>query len=142
MAEPHVVSALVAKRASWQARSRVWSAKRISFGPIFCTSTPQSGSSRRVPAQRDSAQGQAQEGEWFAHGELMRLVLETLRKASDPLTAKELALALMDHKGFETGDERTVRLVEKRVFSVLTRREGSLVEKMVYGPRSSGWKVR
>jgi hypothetical protein len=34
-------------------------------------------------------------GEWFAHGELMRLVLETLRKARDPMTAKETTLALM-----------------------------------------------
>ena len=58
-------------------------------------------------------------GEWFAQGEMMRLVLETLRKASDPLTAKEIALALMGHKGFEISDERTVRLVEKRAFSVL-----------------------
>jgi hypothetical protein len=82
-------------------------------------------------------------GEWFAHGELMRLVLETLRKAAgDPMTAKEIALALMAHKGFDTSDERTVRLVEKRAFSVLTRREGSLVEKVVYGAWSTGWKVR
>jgi hypothetical protein len=44
------------------------------------------------------------------------------------LTVKEIALALMDHKGFDTTDERTVRLIEKRVFTTLQRREGSLVE--------------
>ena len=48
-------------------------------------------------------------GEWFAHGELMRLVLETVRKAEHPMTAKEIALALMQAKGFDTSDERTVR---------------------------------
>ena len=46
----------------------------------------------------------------------MRLVLETLRKAGDPMTAKEIALVLMERKGFDGSDERTMRLVEKRVF--------------------------
>ena len=72
----------------------------------------------------------------------MRLVLETLRKAGDPMTAKEIALVLMERKGFDGSDERTMRLVEKRVFSVLTRREGSLVERVVYGTRSTGWRIR
>jgi hypothetical protein len=143
MAEPHVVSALVAKRAELageiedlerqadQLRAdllHIDAAIRI-FAPEYRPNEIRPKAKRR-------------KGEWFARGEMMRLVLETLRKNSDPVTAKEIALTLMDHKGFDTGDERTVRLVEKRVFSVLTRREGSLVEKVVYGPRSSGWKVR
>jgi hypothetical protein len=37
-------------------------------------------------------------------------------------------------KGLGVNDVPTLRLVEKRVFSGLKRRAGSLVEEVVYGP--------
>ena len=58
------------------------------------------------------------------------------------MTAKEVALALMERKGFDASDERTVRLVEKRVYTTLQRREGGLVERVQYGARNVGWQVR
>jgi hypothetical protein len=79
--------------------------------------------------------------DWFGNGELLRLILETLRKAGEPLTSKEVALAVMERKGFDTTDETTVRLVEKRVFAGLHRRQGKLVQRVEYGPRSVGWRV-
>lgn len=48
--------------------------------------------------------------DWFGHGELLRMILETLRKSPEPLMAKEIALALMERKGFDTNDAATVRL--------------------------------
>jgi hypothetical protein len=81
-----------------------------------------------------------QRREWFGNGELLRMVLETLRKAPEPLTAREVAVALMERRGFDATDAATVRLVEKRVDATVRRREG-LVERVVYGPRSVGWKV-
>lgn len=78
--------------------------------------------------------------DWFGHGELLRLVLETLRKAQEPLTAREIALALMERKGFDANDAATVRLVERRVDSTVRRREG-LIERVVYGPRAVGWRT-
>ncbi|HEX6013926.1 MAG TPA: hypothetical protein VFY87_19450, partial [Geminicoccaceae bacterium] len=85
-----------------------------------------------------------QRREWFGNGELLRMVLETLRKAPEPLTAREIAVALMERKGFDATDAATdaatVRLVEKRVDATVRRREG-LVERVVYGPRSVGWRV-
>jgi hypothetical protein len=68
------------------------------------------------------------------------MTLETLRKAPEPLTAREIAVALMERKGFDATDAATVRLVEKRVDATVRRREG-LVERVVYGPRSVGWRV-
>jgi hypothetical protein len=78
---------------------------------------------------------------WFGNGELLRSVLETLRKAPEPMTAKEVALAIMEQRGFDVNDGGTLRLVEKRVFATVLRREGSLVEKVVYGPRAVGWRI-
>ena len=37
-----------------------------------------------------------QRREWFGNGELLRMVLETLRKAPEPLTARESAVVLME----------------------------------------------
>ncbi len=81
-----------------------------------------------------------QRREWFGNGELLRMVLETLRKAPEPLTSREVAVALMERKGFDTNDAATVRIVERRVDATVRRREG-LVERVVYGPRSVGWRV-
>jgi hypothetical protein len=46
----------------------------------------------------------------------------------------------MERRGFDATDAATVRLVEKRVDATVRRREG-LVERVVYGPRSVGWKI-
>ena len=81
-----------------------------------------------------------QRREWFAKGEPFRMILDTLRRTQEPITSREVALALMQRKGFDTQDAATVRLVKKRVDATVRRREG-LIERVVYGPRSVGWKV-
>jgi hypothetical protein len=78
--------------------------------------------------------------DWFGRGELLRSILETPRKAPEPLTAREIAVALMARKGFDANDAATVRLVERRVDSTVRRRDG-LIERVVYGPRSVGWRI-
>ena len=143
MAESHVLSGLVAKRAeiagaieALERQTDQLRADLLHIDAVIRIMAPEYRPNEIRPKAK------RKKGEWFAHGELMRLVLEIVRKAEHPATAKEIALALMAHKGFDASDERTVRLVEKRVFSVLTRREGSLVEKVVYGVRSTGWRIR
>src|SRR3954471_17032415 len=81
-----------------------------------------------------------QRRERFANGELFRLILDTLRRSPDAMTSREVALALMQRKGYDTQDAATVRLVEKRVDATVRRRE-RLIERVVYGPRSIGWRV-
>ena len=78
--------------------------------------------------------------DWFGRGGLLWSILETLRKAPEPLTAREITLALMERKGFDANDAATVRLVERRVDSTVRRREG-LIERVAHGPRSVGWRV-
>lgn len=81
-----------------------------------------------------------QRRQWFGNGELLRSVLETLRKAQAPLTSREVALTVMERKGFDTNDGATLRLIEKRVDATI-RRRGGMVERIVYGPRSVGWRL-
>ena len=82
-----------------------------------------------------------QRREWFGNGELLRAVLETLRQAREPMTSREVALAIMERKGFDQNDGQTVRLIEKRVDATI-RRRGALVERVVYGPRSVAWRIK
>ena len=52
------------------------------------------------------------------------MILHTLQRAPEAITSRELALALMERKGYDTQDAATVRLVEKRVDTTVRRREG------------------
>lgn len=81
-----------------------------------------------------------QRRQWFGNGEMLRIVLETLRRATDPLTSREVAMEVMERKGFDTNDGATLRLIEKRVDATI-RRRGGMVERVVYGPRSVAWKL-
>ena len=78
--------------------------------------------------------------DWFGRGELLWSILETLRKAPEPLTAREITLVLMERKGFDANDAATVRLAERRADATVRRREG-LIERVMYGPRSMGRRI-
>jgi hypothetical protein len=79
--------------------------------------------------------------DWFGRGELGRLALDALRDAEEPLGSLRLARAVMERKGMEPGDLATLRRVKNMLNGVLQRREGRLVERVVCGPRSVGWKI-
>jgi hypothetical protein len=141
MADSHCLSGLVAKRAELAGEIRLAEerldqlrADILHLDAAIRIIDPGYHTDAIVPKVR------RQRREWFGNGELLRMVLETLRKAPEPLTAREIAVALMERRGFDTADAATVRLVEKRVDATVRRREG-LVERVVYGPRSVGWKI-
>lgn len=77
---------------------------------------------------------------WLGKGELLWIILETLRKAPAPLTAREIALPLMERRSFDQNETATVRLIGKQVDATVRRREG-LIERVVYGPRVVGWMI-
>ncbi len=52
-------------------------------------------------------------------GELSRIVLSCLRQSSKPLTAQDIAQHVMAERGLNTSDKRLVRLVGKRVGACL-----------------------
>jgi hypothetical protein len=85
---------------------------------------------RRMRAQHRPA--------WVA--DLGRLVLDILRGAPEPMTARAIAVELLRLAGADAGDRVAVQIVEHRVRASLTRRVG-IVERVALGPRRKGWRV-
>jgi hypothetical protein len=79
--------------------------------------------------------------DWFGRGELAKMAFDALRDALQPLSAIDIARAVVARKGMELGDTVALRRVKNMVDATLRRREGGLVERVVYRPRSVGWKV-
>ncbi len=78
---------------------------------------------------------------WFKPGELVRIVLDTLRVAPVPMPTREIAAAVMLLRGLDPADMHTARLVGKLVSNALARQAGDLVEKIALN-RSVTWRVR
>jgi hypothetical protein len=53
------------------------------------------------------------------HGDMIRVVLGTLREAKGPLSTKQITLHVMAHRGVDTTDERNFKLFRQRVGSLL-----------------------
>jgi hypothetical protein len=79
--------------------------------------------------------------DWFGRGELARMALEAIRDAPSPISAMDVARAVVARKGMEPGDAVALRRVKNMVDATLRQGEGGLVERVVYRPRSVGWKV-
>ena len=142
MAEPHVVAALKVKRAELSG-SIADLEKRISqhradllhvdavlrlFAPEFepATIPPR-------PVRRPNS--------WFKPGELARLLLEVLRTAPAPLSVREITMQVMERRGLDPQDARTVELLRKLVSNALNRQAADLVERIQDGVQVS-WQVR
>jgi hypothetical protein len=76
--------------------------------------------------------------EWFAN--LGRLCLDVLRGAAEPMTSRQVAVAVMGLAGHDVGDKAAVQVVEHRVHASLTRRVG-IVERVALGQHRKGWRV-
>ena len=76
--------------------------------------------------------------EWFAN--LGRLILDVLRGAPEPMTARAIAVEIMRLAGRDVGDKAAVAVVEHRVYSALARRVG-IVERVAVGQHRKGWRI-
>jgi hypothetical protein len=101
MAEPHVVSALKAKRAELA-------------GEIELT-TVRLQQLRTALHSLDEPKVWRPKADWVQRGEVVRTCLETLRQATALLSTRDIALVLMTARGMDTDDARIVRLITKRV---------------------------
>ena len=122
MAESHVVSALVNKRAEiagmiarteqqlGQFRAdlvRLDAALRL-FAPSLEPKT--------IPDKKIR-----QADLWFAQGELSRRVLDALRRAGEPIRAPDLVRAVMIDKGLDPGDRPSFARVQWKIRDTLKR---------------------
>lgn len=78
--------------------------------------------------------------DWFKPGELARMVLDVLRVAQAPLPTRDIAVKVMERRGLDTGDGRTVQLVMKLVNNAVTRQAADLVERVEDG-KVAAWMV-
>lgn len=76
--------------------------------------------------------------EWFAN--LGRLILDVLRGAPEPMTAREIAVEVMRLAGHDVGNRQAVEIVANRVRASLVRRVG-VVERVAVGQHRKGWRV-
>lgn len=71
---------------------------------------------------------------------LGRLILDVLRGAPEPMTARAIAAKIMRLSGHDVGDKVAVKIVEDRVRASLTRRVG-IVERVAIGQHRKGWRI-
>ena len=79
--------------------------------------------------------------DWFKPGELARMVLDVLCVAPAPLQVREIAVKVMEARGIDTTDARTVQLVGKLVHNAVTRQAADLVERVMDG-KVAAWGIR
>jgi hypothetical protein len=142
MAEPHVVAALVRKRAEVageiEATRRRLDQLRADLVHIDAVLRLFDAAAEpdAIPAKRPWRRSG-----WFGDGELPRRVLDTLRAATpEPLGAGEIATRIMAEKGLEPGDTRALELIRRSVTAYLRNRKDGLVRRVA--PPGGGRDVR
>ena len=123
MGQTHIVSGLVTKRAEidGQIISKLAEIKDLKqilhhldrtikvFSPEFDL--------RTIRATRTNTRNAL-----FAHSEAQRLILGVMRECGEAMTSRQIADAIIEHKGFEV-TIHTVTQVQKNVLNVLRRLE-------------------
>ena len=143
MATSHVISGLICKRAELDAQimaaeERLRQLRRdlahvdgaiVAFDPNFRLAEIQP---KRLPP----------DGILFKQGELGRLILDVLRNAfPQPLTIRQISMAVIDAKGIVLGGDLPPVEVERRVERAVRKRDGRLLRRERLAGRSVGWLV-
>jgi hypothetical protein len=142
MAEPHVVSALKAKRA--ELAGEIGAAEKqiaqLRADLVHLDATLRlfdpAAEPAAIPARRPYRRRR-----WFSDGELPRRILDTLRTSQEPLSASVVTARVMAAKGLDIGDAATLLMIRKGVQSYLRRQSGALVETAGRKGRDVLWRV-
>lgn len=80
--------------------------------------------------------------DWSKRGEMTRVVLDILRQAREPMTPRDLALSLMNLRGLDSSDNKLVRKMTKRVGAALRHaREKGLAKASQAEGMFMAWEV-
>jgi hypothetical protein len=122
MAESHVVSALVNKRAEiagmiarTEQRLGQFRADLVHLDATIRLFAPEL-EPKTIPAKRSR-----QSDRWFEQGELSRRVLDALRRAGEPIRAPDVVRAVMIDKGLDPADRLSFARVQWKVRDTLNR---------------------
>ena len=142
MAELHVVSALRDKRAEisgviedMERRIAQHRADLVHVDAVLRLYVPD------LEPESIAPKAVRKRNDWFRAGELSRMVLDILRIAPAPLSTRDIAGQVMERRGLDAGDNRTVKLVMKLVNNAVTRHAAELVERVVEG-KAVTWRIR
>ena len=127
MADPHVITALVKRRAELAGKIEAaheglrkmivdlenLDATIVQFDPDY-----------QVEAIRPKAFRPPKD--WSNRGEMTRIILSILRQAAEPLTTRDIALQLLTERALDRNDLRLLRLMTKRVGVALRGQRGTL----------------
>lgn len=72
--------------------------------------------------------------DWAQRGEMSRLAIDTLRQAREPLTARDVAINLMELRGLDQADPKLLRKMTKRVGAALRHAKDKGVTQASQGP--------
>jgi hypothetical protein len=72
--------------------------------------------------------------DWAHRGQMSRVVLSILRQASEPMTARDVALELLVSRALDREDQKLLRLMGKRVGVALRIQRDNGVVRSLPGP--------
>jgi|SRR5450830_1760734 len=143
MAESHIITGLVSKRAEVAGQIASYKSEITKllgalthldgsiklFAPEFDL--------RTIPAKRTNKRNQ-----YFAKGEAQRMTLDLLREAGIPLHSREITDRLLERKGIAPTTALVAR-IQKNIIAVLHRQEGRLVRQEATGddPGATLWVI-
>lgn len=120
MADPHVVTALRTKRAELAGEIEI-TTRRLQDLRVALRSLDETLCLFDPAAVPDTIEPKVwrPKADWARHGEMTRMCLDVLRRASGPLCSRDIAFVFMTARGMDADDPRMVRLVSRRVGTCL-----------------------
>ena len=116
MAETHVISALVKRRAELTGEiefTQQHIKQLVADLEALDNTIKLFDADYRVEAIKPK--GFRPPSDWANRGEMSRLVLDILRQAAEPLTTQDIARELIVSRGLDSGDQKLLRKMTKRV---------------------------
>lgn len=81
------------------------------------------------------------QNQWFKRGTLYRHAMDVLRAATAPMTAPEIAKAVLVKEGIETDDTEAVAALANSVLSSLRNHRGGGVRQVNEGMTPARWEI-
>ena len=72
--------------------------------------------------------------DWSKRGEMMRLIISVLRRATEPLTTRDIAFELIVERALDKTDQKLIRLMSKRVGVALRHQRDAGRVMSILGP--------
>lgn len=143
MAEPHVISALRAKRAeiagALAGLEKEAAQRRADLQHV--DATLRLFAPDLVPGDIKPKQPRKHSA-WFRRGERARLTLDILRTSDGPLTVIEIVQRLMPAKNIDPANKRAEECIRRTVYELLRRAHGKgTVERTGGAGEAAGWRV-